>query len=45
MYKEETVIGKYRGIHPLITGRAYITGRAEYVIDEEDPLRYGFTIE
>lgn len=44
MYEEEAVIESYCGIRPLITGNAFITGKAEYVIDENDPLSYGFTI-
>lgn len=43
-YEAEDVIGHYRGIQPMITGSAYITGKAVYVIDENDPLTYGFTI-
>ena len=32
------------GIIPKIMGSAYITGLNEWVIDEEDPLKYGFLL-
>lgn len=41
--KEETY-GEYDAIIPKITGSAHITGRNEFVIDPEDPLRDGFFI-
>lgn len=41
---EETKIGKYKGIIPEITGSAYITGFNQLVIDEEDPVKYGFCL-
>jgi proline racemase len=43
--KEETSIGSYKAIIPQITGSAYITGEATYVIDSADPLKYGFIID
>lgn len=42
--KEETMVGKYKGIIPQIIGRAYITGFNHFIIDDEDPLKYGFTL-
>lgn len=36
--------GGYDAIVPKITGSAHITGRNEFVIDPEDPLRDGFFI-
>ena len=42
--KEETKIGDFDAIIPLITGSAYITGLATYVIDADDPLKYGFIV-
>lgn len=36
--------GGYDAIVPEITGSAHITGRNEFVIDPEDPLRDGFFI-
>lgn len=44
LVKEETMIGEYKGIIPQIKGRAYITGFNHFIIDEEDPLKYGFTL-
>jgi proline racemase len=41
---EETTIGPYRGIVPSITGQAWITGFASYVVDPTDPFPDGFTI-
>ena len=40
----ETTIGQYAAIVPTLTGRAWITGKAEYVIDPEDPFPEGFTL-
>lgn len=41
---ERTKIGEYDGIIPKVTGRAFITGFNQFVIDEEDPVKYGFTL-
>jgi proline racemase len=41
---EETSIGKYRAIVPTITGQAWITGFASYVVDPTDPFPDGFTV-
>jgi proline racemase len=41
---EETTIGEYRAIVPTITGQAWITGFATYVLDPTDPFPDGFTI-
>jgi proline racemase len=32
------------GVHPRITGRAFVTARTEFVLDPEDPLPAGFLI-
>lgn len=40
----ETKVGDYDAIVPSITGRAWITGRAEYLVDPEDPFPEGFTV-
>lgn len=42
--KEECEIADYKAIIPEITGSAYITGVATYLLDERDPLKYGFLI-
>lgn len=39
-----TKIGDYNGIIPKITGSASVTGVATYLIDPDDPLKYGFLI-
>ena len=41
---EETTIGRYRAVVPMITGTAWITGFATYVVDPEDPYPDGFTV-
>jgi proline racemase len=41
---EETQVGEYRAIVPTITGQAWITGFATYVVDPTDPFPDGFTI-
>jgi proline racemase len=41
---EETTIGGYRAAVPTITGQAWITGFASYVVDPTDPFPDGYTI-
>lgn len=41
---ETTTVGGYSAVIPEITGSAYITGYCQYVIDPEDPLKYGFQV-
>jgi len=41
---EETQFGPHAAIVPEVEGRAYITGRHEFVIDPKDPLRNGFIL-
>lgn len=41
---EETSIGPYRAVVPTITGTAWITGMATYVVDQTDPFPEGFTV-
>lgn len=36
--------GPYKAVIPEVEGRAFITGRSEFFIDPNDPLKYGFTI-
>jgi trans-L-3-hydroxyproline dehydratase len=38
---EETTVGAWPAIKPEVTGSASITGRHEFFIDPEDPLRGG----
>jgi proline racemase len=40
----ETRVGDYRAVVPTLSGRAWITGFANYVIDPEDPFPAGFTV-
>ncbi len=42
---EHTRIGAYDAIVPEISGRAYITGRHEFIIDPRDELGRGFLVE
>lgn len=39
---DEIMVGPYHGIMPKITGSAFVTGQATYLIDSDDPLKYGF---
>jgi len=41
---ETTTVAGYSAVIPEITGAAYITGYCQYVIDPEDPLKYGFQL-
>jgi trans-L-3-hydroxyproline dehydratase len=41
---EETRFGAYPGVIPEVSGRAFLTGRHEYVLDPDDPLGAGFLL-
>ena len=41
---EEAEIGGLKAIIPELTGRAYITGITQVIIDPNDPLRHGFLV-
>lgn len=41
---EKVKIGEFDGIIPQITGRAYVTGFNHFIINDEDPLKYGFKL-
>ncbi len=41
---KETELGSYKAIVPTLTGRAWISGIAQYVLDAEDPFPEGFTL-
>ena len=41
---EETQIGPYNAVVPTITGRAWITGKANYELQDDDPFPEGFTV-
>lgn len=40
----ETTVGPYRAVIPTITGQAWITGIAQYVVDPTDPFPEGFLV-
>ena len=41
---EETQVGNYPAVVPTLSGQAWITGFAQYVVDPEDPFPNGFTV-
>ena len=41
---EETKVGRYDAVVPTISGTAWITGFAQYVVDPDDPFPNGFTV-
>ena len=41
---EETTFGPYPAVIPEVGGTAHITGRHEFLIDPDDPLREGFIL-
>ena len=41
---EETRVGDYAAVVPSLSGAAWITGFAQYVVDPEDPFPNGFTV-
>jgi proline racemase len=40
----ETKVGDYAAVVPTLSGRAWITGFANYVVDPDDPFPDGFTV-
>ena len=41
---EETRVGDYPAVVPTLSGTAWITGFAQYVVDPDDPFPNGFTV-
>jgi len=41
---EETTVGGRRAVVPTITGRAWVTGTAQYLLDPTDPFPAGFLL-
>jgi proline racemase len=41
---EATSVGPYRAVVPRLSGTAWITGFAQYVVDPQDPFPDGFTV-
>jgi len=42
--REVLEFGQYEAVIPRVSGKAYITGRHEFLIDPEDPLKEGFIL-
>ena len=40
----ETQVGPYPAVVPTLSGQAWITGFASYVVDPSDPFPEGFTL-
>jgi len=40
----ETTVGPYKAVVPKLTGKAWVTGLAQYVVDSDDPFPNGFTV-
>lgn len=40
----QTKVGKYDAVIPTISGTAWITGLAQYLLDPQDPFPTGFTV-
>jgi proline racemase len=40
----ETTIGPYNAVVPRLSGQAWVTGLAQYVVDPDDPFPDGFTV-
>jgi proline racemase len=40
----ETAVGPYPAVVPTLSGQAWITGLASYVVDPDDPFPEGFTV-
>ena len=41
---ERTTVGELPAIVPRIEGSAWITGEHEFLIDDDDPFRDGFSL-
>ena len=41
---EEVAVGDRRGVVPTVTGRAWITGMGQYLLDPSDPFPRGFQL-
>jgi proline racemase len=41
---EETKVGDFPAVVPTLSGTAWITGLAQYVVDPDDPFPEGFTV-
>lgn len=43
--KETCKVAEYDAVVPMVTGSCYLTGVADYIIDQDDPMKYGFLVE
>jgi trans-L-3-hydroxyproline dehydratase len=41
---KETQFGPFKSVIPEVEGTAYITGKSEFIIDPDDPLKHGFIL-
>lgn len=41
---KKTRVGKFRAVVPEVSGRAFITGIQQFMIEKDDPLKYGFRL-
>ncbi|MCX7614394.1 MAG: proline racemase family protein [Clostridiales bacterium] len=41
---QEVKVGDFTAVVTKISGKAFITGRSNYIIDEEDPMAFGFLL-
>jgi proline racemase len=41
---ENTSVGPYPAVVPTLSGQAWITGFAQYVLERDDPFQHGFTV-
>jgi proline racemase len=41
---EETTVGGRPAVVPTVTGRAWVTGTAQYLLDPSDPFPEGFEL-
>ena len=41
---EETTVGTHPAVIPTVTGRAWITSTANYLLDPDDPFPAGFVL-
>jgi proline racemase len=40
----EVQLGDFLAVEPVVTGTAYITGMQQFVVDPNDPFKYGFLV-
>jgi trans-L-3-hydroxyproline dehydratase len=40
----ETTVGDFKAVIPEVEGNAFVCGFATWLVDERDPLTYGFLV-